>query len=62
VVDQVPPLVAAGFTGMALVLCGVVVVDIAARRQDAAERARQIAELADLLRELQDGLTDAVKP
>ena len=49
---QVPYLVSAGFTGVALVLVGLTVVNIDAKRSDAAERTRQLTELRGLLAEL----------
>ena len=49
---QIPYLVSAGFTGVALVLVGLTVVNIDAKRSDSAERSRQLAELRGLLAEL----------
>ena len=53
---QLPYLVSGGFTGLGLLLVGVTVVNIAAKRADAADRERQAAQLADALRELRAGL------
>lgn len=58
VARQTPYLISAGFTGLALVMCGLVAVNIAAKRQDAAERARQFAQLSDVLRELRRAIDD----
>jgi hypothetical protein len=49
---QVPYLVSAGFTGIALVLVGLTVVNIDAKRSDAAQRTAQLGELRGLLAEL----------
>ena len=49
---QIPYLVSAGFTGVALVMVGLTVVNIDAKRSDSAERSRQLAELRGLLAEL----------
>ena len=53
---QLPYLVSGGFTGLALVMVGVTVVSVAARRRDAALREQQTALLADALRELSAAL------
>jgi hypothetical protein len=44
--------VSAGFTGVALVMVGLTVVNIDAKRSDAVERSRQLTELRGLLAEL----------
>jgi hypothetical protein len=49
---QVPYLVSAGFTGIALVLVGLTVVNIDAKRRDAVARTAQLSELRGLLSEL----------
>jgi hypothetical protein len=49
---QVPYLISAGFTGVALVIVGLTVVNIDAKRTDSAERTRQLTELRGLLAEL----------
>jgi hypothetical protein len=53
---QVPYIISAGFTGLGLIMTGVVVVNIAAKRRDAAERARQFAQLTEVMRELRSAL------
>jgi len=53
---QLPYLVSGGFTGLAMVMVGVTVVSVAARRRDAALREQQTALLADALRELSAAL------
>lgn len=52
VARQIPHLVAAGVTGLALVLVGLVVIDVAARRQDARARHRQSEQLIEVLAEI----------
>lgn len=49
---QIPYLVSAGFTGVALVLVGLTIVNIDAKRSDARQRTAQLAELRGLLAEL----------
>jgi hypothetical protein len=49
---QMPYLVSGGITGLALVMVGLTVVSIAARRRDAVLREQQNQLLADALREL----------
>lgn len=49
---QMPYLVSAGFTGLGLVMAGLIVVNVAAKRQDGAERSRQTAALTDAVTQL----------
>lgn len=49
---QLPYLMSAGLPGIALVMTGLVVVNLSIRRQDSAERARQMSALTDALAEL----------
>lgn len=56
---QLPYLVSAGLTGLALVMVGLIVINIAAKRQDAAERARQMQALNESLSELAAAIADA---
>ena len=53
---QMPYLLSAGLPGLGLVMTGLVIVNVSARRQDAAARARQTAMLAEALRDLQRSL------
>lgn len=53
---QMPYLLSAGLPGLALVMTGLVIINVSARRQDAAARARQTAMLTEALRELQRSL------
>jgi hypothetical protein len=55
---QIPYLVSAGFTGIALVIVGLTVVNIDAKVADAAERTRQLSELRALLAELRTTVED----
>ena len=50
---QMPYLLSAGLPGLGLVMTGLVIVNVSARRQDSAARARQTAMLTEALRELQ---------
>jgi hypothetical protein len=49
---QMPYLLSAGLPGLGLVMTGLVLVNIASRRRDAAERARQMELLTEALRDL----------
>jgi len=53
---QMPYLLSAGLPGLGLVMVGLVIINVSARRQDGAERARQMAALTEALRELQRSL------
>jgi hypothetical protein len=53
---QMPYVVSAGFPGLGLIMTGLLVINIAAKRQDAAERARQLETLTDALHELRQHL------
>ena len=53
---QMPYVVSAGLPGLGLVMTGLVVINVSARRQDGAARARQMATLAEALHELQGSL------
>ena len=53
---QMPYVVSAGLPGLGLVMTGLVVINVSARRQDGASRARQMATLAEALRELQNSI------
>ena len=51
---QMPYLVSAGFTGLGLVMLGLIIVNIAAKRQDGAERARQMQTLTEAMQALRE--------
>ena len=53
---QMPYLLSAGFPGLGLVMTGLLVINIAAKRQDAAERARQMETLTEALHDLKGAL------
>jgi len=53
---QMPYLLSAGLPGLGLVMLGLVIINVSARRQDGAERARQMAALTESLRQLQRSL------
>jgi hypothetical protein len=53
---QMPYLVSAGITAVALVMVGVLCVNLAVKRQDAAERRRQMEQLTEVLQELRQAL------
>ena len=54
---QLPYVASSAFTGLGLVIVGATLISVAARRRDAAIRARQLDELAALLR-VMDGWRD----
>ena len=53
---QMPYLLSAGLPGLGLVMLGLVIINVSARRQDGAERARQMSALTESLRQLQRSL------
>ena len=55
---QLPYLVSGGLTGLGLVMVGVTIVNIAAKRRDARLRQQQTELLADALHELRSALDD----
>lgn len=55
---QMPYILSAGFPGLGLIMTGLLVINIAAKRQDAAERARQLSTLTEALHELKRTLDD----
>jgi hypothetical protein len=55
---QVPYLVSGGLTGLGLIMGGLVLVNISAKRQDAAERARQMDQLRESLDDLRSTLRE----
>lgn len=54
---QMPYLVSAGFTGLGLVMLGLIMVNVAAKRQDAAERSRQMQTLTETFQALQQEIS-----
>jgi hypothetical protein len=54
--QQMPYLLSAGLPGLGLVMTGLVVINVSARRQDGAARARQMETLTEALQELQRSL------
>ena len=55
---QMPYLVSAGLTGLALVMVGLTIVNVAAKQRDAVDRDRQIDQLVSILGELMASMTD----
>lgn len=55
---QLPYIVSGAFTGLGLVMVGMTIISVAARRRDAALREQQTQLLADALRELGAALGD----
>jgi hypothetical protein len=53
---QLPYVVSGGLSGLALVMVGMTAINVAARRQDAAERTREMEALQAVLRELRETL------
>jgi hypothetical protein len=51
---QVPYLLSAGLPGVSLVMVGLVIVNLSARRRESAERALQLAELAAIFERLEN--------
>lgn len=55
---QLPYLVSGGITGLAVVMVGLTIISVAARRRDVALREQQTELLADALRELAASLEE----
>jgi hypothetical protein len=58
---QVPYLVSAGLTGLALVMVGLTIINVAAKQRDAVDRDRQIDQLISILGELKATFDDSGK-
>jgi hypothetical protein len=52
---QIPYVVSGAMSGLALIVIGIAVVDMAVRRQDRLERRQQLALMRTILEELRDG-------
>lgn len=57
---QLPYLLSGGLTGLGLILCGLTMVNVNAKRQDASARARQMGQLREVMGEIKDLLVDPV--
>ena len=53
---QIPYLVSAGLTGVGFVMVGLTIINVAAKRRDAADRDRQMDQLVSILGELKSTL------
>lgn len=62
VAQQLPYLVSGGLAGLALVIVGVSVIDVAVRRQDSRERQQQLAQINRVLAELHEALDTESHP
>lgn len=54
VAQQLPYLVSGGLAGLALIIIGVTVIDVAVRRQDSYERRQQLSQMTRTLAELRE--------
>jgi hypothetical protein len=52
VAEQIPYLVSGGFSGLGMILLGLLVVNLSVKRREALDRARQLEELRDALVQL----------
>jgi hypothetical protein len=55
---QMPYVMSAGFPGLGLIMTGLLAINIASKRQDAAERARQLETLTEALQELKQHMDE----
>jgi hypothetical protein len=58
---QLPYLVSAGMTGLGLIMVGLTLVNVSAKRRDALERERQMDQLVNILEEVKVVLGEAPK-
>ena len=58
VARQLPYVVSGGFSALAFVMIGLLLVNVSVRRQDAAERARETGRIVEALQALNDRLDD----
>ena len=58
---QVPYLVSAGLVGLAFVNVGLIILNIATRDRDGADRDRQVEALTDVIDEMREALTERGK-
>lgn len=56
VAEQIPYLVSGGLSGLGLILLGLLIVNLSAKRREAAERARQLEEVRDAIVQLRTTL------
>jgi hypothetical protein len=56
---QLPYLASAGLTGLGLIMVGMTLINVAAKRRDAFERERQIDQLVSILEEVQSALSES---
>ena len=55
---QLPYLASAGLTGLGLIMVGMTIINVSAKRRDALERERQIDQLVSILGEVQSALAE----
>lgn len=55
---QLPYLVSAGMTGLGLIMVGLTVINVSAKRRDALERERQMDQLVNILEEVKGALSE----
>ena len=59
---QMPYLLSGGLVGLGLILCGLTLVNINAKRQDASARERQLGQVREVLAEIRSLLTGEALP
>ena len=55
---QLPYLLSGGLTGLGLILSGLTMINVNAKRIDASSRARQLGQLAEVMAEIKELLTE----
>jgi hypothetical protein len=58
---QMPYVISAGLTGLALVMVGLTIVNVAAKQRDAVDRDRQMDQLVSILGELKATMEESSK-
>lgn len=61
VAEQLPIMVSTGLAGLALVILGAVVVDVAVRRRDSQERRQQLAQTTRAITELHEQWNETLR-
>ena len=59
---QIPYLVSAGMTGLGLIMAGLTLINLSAKRRDALERERQVDQLVSIMGEVKAAIDEQNTP